>query len=383
MSNKTKLQQHNADLSTALTNVKGLPMAEDVKHGEYVWKKYRLVNQTFKDLNVGDKIKLKVDGIDTGFIAIQQGNPSTELYGKKVDVTYIMTEDVIMSNNTYITTTYGQSNVCFESSLVRQLASNFANSIKPQPPYMGSNYYTCYYADSFDKYSHDSRNGFIPSLREIGLSSEAVDGVTFEYFKTDAAIKRRAAGGAYFTRTPVGLSSTGYINIITASGSVSNCWYNSSSNYIRPIFMYPQTENTGNKIKVFDSYVVSDIQNAYPNDGERSGYWYEKVIAPEHKVILGSVTTTEYSKELKIPCNLNDIYRAWLFRRRLDLSGQGFVNLNYTKDVINIADCSIGNSYRNGYSATIKASEGQMVITLPDYTYGFYAETYDYLIMGN
>lgn len=40
MSNKTKLQQHNAILSTALDNIHGLPMADDVKHGVYAWGKY-------------------------------------------------------------------------------------------------------------------------------------------------------------------------------------------------------------------------------------------------------------------------------------------------------------------------------------------------------
>ena len=40
MSNKKQLQLHNADLAMALDNINGLPMAEDVKHGIYAWKKY-------------------------------------------------------------------------------------------------------------------------------------------------------------------------------------------------------------------------------------------------------------------------------------------------------------------------------------------------------
>ncbi len=41
MSNKTQLQQHNDDLAAALDNLNGLPMVEDVKHGKYVWEKYK------------------------------------------------------------------------------------------------------------------------------------------------------------------------------------------------------------------------------------------------------------------------------------------------------------------------------------------------------
>lgn len=41
MSNKKQLQQNNADLATALDNINGLPIADDVKHGLYIWARYR------------------------------------------------------------------------------------------------------------------------------------------------------------------------------------------------------------------------------------------------------------------------------------------------------------------------------------------------------
>ena len=40
MRNKQQLQQNNTILSTALDNIHGLPMADDVKHGIYAWKRY-------------------------------------------------------------------------------------------------------------------------------------------------------------------------------------------------------------------------------------------------------------------------------------------------------------------------------------------------------
>lgn len=39
MSNKTQLQQNNIDLQSILSTVDGLPTADSVKHGLYVWKK--------------------------------------------------------------------------------------------------------------------------------------------------------------------------------------------------------------------------------------------------------------------------------------------------------------------------------------------------------
>lgn len=40
MNNKKQLQANNTSLAAALTNVQGLPMAEDVKHGKHAWGKY-------------------------------------------------------------------------------------------------------------------------------------------------------------------------------------------------------------------------------------------------------------------------------------------------------------------------------------------------------
>lgn len=40
MGNKQKLQTNNAELSSILSTVKGLPVIDDVKNGAYVWKKF-------------------------------------------------------------------------------------------------------------------------------------------------------------------------------------------------------------------------------------------------------------------------------------------------------------------------------------------------------
>lgn len=45
MSNKKHLQANNISLATALDNLNGLPMAEDVKHGKHAWGKYEFGEQ--------------------------------------------------------------------------------------------------------------------------------------------------------------------------------------------------------------------------------------------------------------------------------------------------------------------------------------------------
>lgn len=48
MGNKQQLRTNNSGLSTALTNIQGLPIIDDVKHGLYAWKKYEYGNLVLK-----------------------------------------------------------------------------------------------------------------------------------------------------------------------------------------------------------------------------------------------------------------------------------------------------------------------------------------------
>lgn len=72
MSNKKQLQQHNADLATALDNINGLPMADDVKHGVYAWGKY---------------IGRTVDTVPSSIVeTADMGNPAEFAVYKKINI---------------------------------------------------------------------------------------------------------------------------------------------------------------------------------------------------------------------------------------------------------------------------------------------------------
>ena len=49
MSNKKQLQDNNTNLATALDNINGLPMAEDVKYGKYIWKQTSYTGTIWKN----------------------------------------------------------------------------------------------------------------------------------------------------------------------------------------------------------------------------------------------------------------------------------------------------------------------------------------------
>ena len=56
----------------------------------------------------------------------------------------------------------------------------------------------------------------------------------------------------------------------------------------------------------FIDYIVSDKENAYPDGGEKGGYWYEKVVEGA-KVASGTITLSSSQNSLTIPHNLGKI----------------------------------------------------------------------------
>lgn len=61
---------------------------------------------------------------------------------------------------------------------------------------------------------------------------------------------------------------------------------------------YTGTKTIAAKIGEFISYVVSDKETAYPNGGEKDGYWYERV--SEAKVASGTITLTSKQSTISI-----------------------------------------------------------------------------------
>lgn len=50
----------------------------------------------------------------------------------------------------------------------------------------------------------------------------------------------------------------------------------------------------------FIDYVVSDQENAYPDGGEKGGYWYEKVVEGKAGIDFGEVTLASYANSITV-----------------------------------------------------------------------------------
>lgn len=292
MSNKKQLQQHNADLATALGDIDGLPMAEDVKHGKCVWER-------------------------TTYTGTIWENPTIRFsFENSYHDMRITSDDIDLS--------------MIDGSFFVGMILNFTEIST------GGTY-------TLEFTSYDNESGIIT------IGGNFASGRT-----------------AVFENGVIKANST----ICSSSCSYSNSYKFSGKKYSAD---YSETDNR---------YVVSDIINKYPEDGELDGYWYRKVNTYEQKIEIGSVTTTSNSKQMLIPTRVNEIERMYMFRRRDDISGQGVVNINYIKDVINISDASRGTTYRYAHKTKLSVLNDALTIELPDYTYGFYPETYDFIITG-
>ena len=126
MSNKTQLQQNNIDLQSILSTVDGLPTADSVKHGLYVWKKkifyeeypYTLSNptfnividtSTFENFNISlsslAKIPPDINDFLNGFELYDQQNTRRFILTYENGVMYADTQKTIIATITLSGTT--------------------------------------------------------------------------------------------------------------------------------------------------------------------------------------------------------------------------------------------------------------------------------------
>lgn len=87
MNNKTKLQTNNADLTTALATIQSLPMADDVKHGLYIWAKY-----DYEQVNIPEGAKIIFVSPWIGSTGV---NTHATIQSDNVDVDLLSTDDFL------------------------------------------------------------------------------------------------------------------------------------------------------------------------------------------------------------------------------------------------------------------------------------------------
>lgn len=195
MSNKTQLQSNNIQLQAHLQDILALPNVNDVKNGQYVWKKYEI-----------DK--------------------STEILNPK------FTADFVPSRDPHL----------------KIINKNFGMPTEAT------------YIDFFDGFKDSSGRVFTKD----GDRLKTPWGYVYTYYESQNAMHLRTTHG---TEQPTEFTFTGTKQI-----------------------------TTNEQMKNFVGYVVSDNESAYPDDGEKDGYWYERVLG-EIGIIEKFFGCTEYVED--------------------------------------------------------------------------------------
>ena len=286
MSNKAQLQENNTKLQNIKSTIEDLPLADDVKNGQYVWKRYTEETVTFGDLSVGDVVNLSEGESTAEYIVVHQGNPNSSIYSD-ADGTWLMRNQVTTYRSfSYAgndeTTKYPDTSVqddleTWFNALPAETRAKF-KQVTIKYNYYGSDASRTEGIDSFQCYV------FLPAEQELGSTSASAlaqqTAATLQYFsdssnRTSRRIRKSGnSAQAYWTRTR-GSERTRY-QYVTIDGSIA---YDTigSVHYLSPILVADSSIITGETVKVFDAYVVADTPDKFPDDGTQDGYYYEKM----------------------------------------------------------------------------------------------------------
>ena len=140
--------------------------------------------------------------------------------------------------------------------------------------------------------------------------------------------------------------------VFTLTGSIG-------SEYTYTNVNYNGTKVLSEEIKEFLDYVVSDKETAYPDGGEKGGYWYEKVIEGINlksifnltDIAVDTFTPTSNLDSINIPHSLGKVPKVALIVARY-----GDIKSSYKNQITlygSITEFSMGSgarlSYLNGY----------------------------------
>ena len=172
------------------------------------------------------------------------------------------------------------------------------------------------------------------------------------------------------------------IYVTYKSPTSANMWIHNSINYGFQVYNYTSSGVTLNRNSsdypimaysaeaeptyIFLDYIVSDKETAYPDGGEKDGYWYEKV-SEGAKMSFGSIAVTGNPSELTIEHNLGVIPNKFaVFPYSCGMVSGDPTTLEYVYDSENKYFALMG--YINGYFQTITDSEYAPTITETSFT---------------
>ena len=191
---------------------------------------------------VGSTVTLKVDGSDTAFLVVHQGNPDPDVYDPSCEGTWLLMKNV------YSQRPWGSASCYADAPVHTWLNSNFLelldSGIRPavktvRLPYAeGSDVHTGAEGVSAQIFLLSMREMGTPAAQKTGLADE---GALLDYF-TDGdggADPLRASSARYWTRSPY---TGGGGNVWSVAGESGICSYRagSSSYGVRPALILPQ-----------------------------------------------------------------------------------------------------------------------------------------------
>ena len=151
-----------------------------------------------------------------------------------------------MSGGSYVYSIYSITNANFDLTLLPSMGGYSENSSSTPSELTRVSGQV---ADFFDGFKYDSSTYFYLSETSLNLSAGSKANTMYNFNAIDSS--NGWIAGQY----------TG-----TGCGSVNNTFKYTGTKVIKP------------EIKDFIGYIVSDKETAYPDGGEKGGYWYEKVV---------------------------------------------------------------------------------------------------------
>ena len=247
-----------------------------------------------------------------------------------------------MSGGAYVYSIYSITNANFDLTLLPSMGGYSENSSSTPSELTRVSGQV---ADFFDGFKYDSSTYFYLSGTSLNLSAGSKANAMYNFNAIDSS--NGWIAGQY----------TG-----TGCGSVNNTFKYTGTKVIKP------------EIKDFIGYIVSDKETAYPNGGEKGGYWYEKVsdISKTDKIIFDtanqlipdnvkamSLVHTEEITPASDSSTLNHSYGKIPYQ--FIVTTEDFENAGTQYKIINITYKVIGNvvlrkHVRNGGNNILEAS---------------------------
>lgn len=191
---------------------------------------------------VGSTVTLKVNGADTEFLVVHQGNPDPDVYDPSCEGTWLLMKNVYSQRPWGSASCYADAPVhtWLNSTFLELLDSGIRPAVKTvRLPYAeGSDVHTGAEGVSAQIFLLSMREMGTPAAQKTGLADE---GALLDYF-TDGdggADPLRASSARYWTRSPY---TGGGGNVWSVAGESGICSYRvgSSSYGVRPALILPQ-----------------------------------------------------------------------------------------------------------------------------------------------